>query len=370
MALVFAGPAAVLEGSGLAQTRSSFLHPVERVREYLRAIRLLLGQTRDQLQATRIELAAHMTQLETLASSQLAHLERLSAGAEAANASRDAQHAQLLAQLETLAASLKASNSAQQAQHSQLLEGLRLIHSRGQRGRERLHQLRADPSYGQSYTDPDPLVSVVIATYDNRQTLRERAIPSVLAQTYQNFEIVVVGDAAPEATHDAIKSFDDPRIRFANRAYPGPYPADPEARWRASGVPPYNEGVQLARGMWIAPLDDDDAFRPNHLELLLAHARKERLELAYARLCQHAPDGVTTTLGSFPPELGKFGFQASICISGIARIFDYDVIDAVLGVPCDWAVCLRMLEAGVRIGMLDEETADYYPSLLWMQREE
>ncbi len=87
---------------------------------------------------------------------------------------------------------------------------------------------------------------MVIPTYDNHQLLRERAIPSVLAQTHQNFEIVVVGDAAPDEARRTVEGFDDPRITFVNLGYRGPYPADPETRWLVAGVPPYNEAVRRA----------------------------------------------------------------------------------------------------------------------------
>jgi glycosyltransferase involved in cell wall biosynthesis len=198
--------------------------------------------------------------------------------------------------------------------------------------------------------------------------LRERAIPSVLAQTYQSFEIVVVGDAAPEEAREVVESFGDPRVRFSNLPYRGPYPDEPEVRWRVAGGPPFNEGARLARGLWIAPLADDDAFRPHHLERRLDHARSERLELAYARLCMHSAEGETTTIGDFPPRVGQFGMQMGIYHHGLARIFELELADAALGLPQDWGLCRRMMEAGVRMGMMDDDTCDYYPSRSWTPR--
>ncbi len=273
------------------------------------------------------------------------------------------------ARLEDLAGQVREAKASRAAQHAQLLEVLRFIHSRGQWRRQRLRELRADPAYERPFTDSDPLVSVVIPTYDNHRLLRERAIPSVLAQTHQNFEVVVVGDAAAEAARVAVESFDDRRISFSNLPYRGPYPEDPEVRWLVAGVPPANEAVRLARGLWIAPLADDDAFHPHHVERLLVHARRVRLELAYGRICAHLPnEGSTISVGRFPPEHGQFGFQSALYHRGLADIFEFELADAPLGLPCDWGMCLRMMEAGVRIGMLDEETVDYYPSRHWTPR--
>jgi glycosyltransferase involved in cell wall biosynthesis len=228
--------------------------------------------------------------------------------------------------------------------------------------------LRSSAEYERAYVHPQPLISVVIPTYDNYTLLRERSIPSILAQSYQNFEIVVVGDAAPEDTRQVVDGFDDPRISFHNLPYRGPYPEDPETRWLVSGVPAYNEAVRRAGGLWIAPLDDDDAFHPEHLERLLKRARDERLELVYSRLAVHFGSGRRDTLGRFPPELGEFGVQSALYHSELGSIFEYELADAAFGLASDWALCLRMMEAGVLIGMLNEVTVDYYPSRSWTPR--
>jgi putative methyltransferase (TIGR04325 family) len=262
----------------------------------------------------------------------------------------------------------EAASSAARAEHRHLVEVLRSVHDRAQRRRERLHELRADPEYERAYSDPDPLVSVVIPTYDNYRLLGERSIPSILAQSYQNFEAVVVGDAAPDEARQVVEAFDDPRITFYNLPYRGPYPADPETAWLVYGVPAYNEAGRRARGRWIAILDDDDAFRPHHLERLLEHARGKRLEMTYARMSVHFADASETTIGSFPPTMGQFGEQVALYHAGLRKIFERELADAAFGLPSDWALCLRMMEAGVRIGMLDDVTVDYYPSRSWTPR--
>ncbi len=136
-------------------------------------MRLMLGETRNQVYGTRAALEGQLSRLEA----QLAQKDTL-AGRHTHGVSELVSHvAQLAAQGERAA-------SGRTSQHEQLVEILRFVHGRGQWHRERLRQLRDDPAYEPPYSDPEPLVSVVIPTYDNHQLLRERAIPSVLAQTH------------------------------------------------------------------------------------------------------------------------------------------------------------------------------------------
>ncbi len=276
--------------------------------------------------------------------------------------------AQLASRLDTLAVQQEAASSAARADHGRMVELLRFVYDRAQWRRERLYQLRSDPEYERAYSDPDPLVSVVIPTYDNYGLLRERSIPSILAQSYQNFEVLVVGDAAPDEARQVVEAFEDRRITFENLPYRGPYPEDPETGWLVYGVPAYNEGARRARGRWIAILDDDDALRPHHLEKLLERARGDRLEMTYGRLLIHFANGSETTIGCFPPRMGQFGEQAALYHAGLREIFERELADAAFGLPSDWALCLRMMEAGVRIGMRDDVIVDYYPSRSWTPR--
>ncbi|MEA2299246.1 MAG: hypothetical protein QOF77_2182 [Solirubrobacteraceae bacterium] len=264
-------------------------------------------------------------------------------------------------------AGLRAAGEEREARETERTEALLLALADDAPGRrERLWQLRADPGYPVAFEEPEPLISVVIPTYENHRLLGERALPSVLAQTYQRFEVVVVGDAAPAAAAAVVASFGDPRLRFHNLPYRGPYPSGPEARWLVAGVPPYNEAVRRAGGRWIAPLDDDDAFRPDHLERLLDAARSRRLELAYGRVAIHRPEGgPAEELGRFPPEAGHAALQMAIYHAGLGPIFPLELTDALYGIPSDWGLFRRMLAAGVRMGMIDAVVADGYPSGLW-----
>src|SRR5438552_2642197 len=98
-----------------------------------------------------------------------------------------------------------------------------------------------------------PTVSVVIPTYERRHYVA-RAVASVLAQTYQDFEVLVVDDGSTDGTAQALEGL-DLRLRYhwqENRGVSG-------AR---------NAGSRLARGEIVAFLDSDDRWLPDHLAVV------------------------------------------------------------------------------------------------------
>lgn len=103
-----------------------------------------------------------------------------------------------------------------------------------------------------------PRVSIVIPTY-NRAHLLERALESVVAQTYPHFEAIVVDDGSTDGTRDLVtqRYGGDRRIRYTYQANRGVSVAR-------------NLGLALARGELIALLDSDDWWKPWKLELEVA----------------------------------------------------------------------------------------------------
>ncbi|HET7509250.1 MAG TPA: glycosyltransferase family 2 protein [Solirubrobacterales bacterium] len=225
--------------------------------------------------------------------------------------------------------------------------------------RQLLHALRRTEEYELAFSEDEPLVSFLIPTYTSYETLRDVALPSILGQSYSNLEVIVVGDAAPPETAAAIEAIGDPRVRYFNRTYRGPYPEDRSRRWYVIGTPPYNEALAQARGRWIAGLGDDDAVRPDHTERLLAAAREHRYEHCYGKQLVNFVEGEPMTLGKFPPKLGEWGLQAAIFHSGL-RFIESELSDAIYQEPNDWSMCRRMIRIGVRTGMIDEVVVDKF----------
>jgi len=89
-----------------------------------------------------------------------------------------------------------------------------------------------------------PLVSVVMSVYNGEKYLRE-AIDSILNQTFNNFEFIIIDDGSTDSTLEIIKSYKDPRIALISRDNKGL-------------VASLNEGIDLASGKYIARQDADD----------------------------------------------------------------------------------------------------------------
>lgn len=115
-----------------------------------------------------------------------------------------------------------------------------------------------------------PFFSVIIPVY-NRAAALARAIQSVRVQTCQDFEIVVVDDGSTDDPHTEVARFGDPRIRFIRQDNKG-------------GGAARNTAIDHARGCFIAPLDSDDVFLPQHLERMKALLDGTTNLVGYARM--------------------------------------------------------------------------------------
>jgi hypothetical protein len=226
---------------------------------------------------------------------------------------------------------------------------------------ERLEEIRRQPDYEEAFSS-EPMVSVRIATYNNADELCERCLASVRRQTYENWEAVVVGDALDDVTEERLKALGDDRIRFWNLSFRGPYPEDRRTRWQVIGTPAMNAATAAAEGRWIAPLDDDDEFDDDHIEVLLRAAQAEHAELAYGRMrvVVEGTEGCTE-FGAWPPRSTDFGFQGALYHAGLKE-FGYDMNAWLVDEAGDWNLARRMWDAGVRFAFVDRVVGTYWVS--------
>jgi len=188
--------------------------------------------------------------------------------------------------------------------------------------------------------DADPMssserVSVVVPTY-NRAHLIQRSLESVLGQTHQDLEVLVVDDASTDDTEEVVRAFKDSRVHYLRH--------DSNRGPSASR----NSGIRASRGRYVAFLDSDDEWVPEKLERQLsAFASNPPHGLVYCGWSWVRSDGSV--------RVSRVPDQASGLIDGCPRWF-YNMVQDV--------VVLRDLAAGC----LFDEAIWAYENLEWLLR--
>lgn len=100
-----------------------------------------------------------------------------------------------------------------------------------------------------------PFFSIVIPVHNKKPHIR-RAVDSVLQQSFEDFEIVLIDDASNDNSLDEVNDVNDQRIHVLHRDTPGP-----------GGYAARNLGIKNSNSDWVAFLDADDEWTPDHLEL-------------------------------------------------------------------------------------------------------
>ncbi|MGQ0810509.1 MAG: glycosyltransferase family 2 protein [Nitrospiraceae bacterium] len=205
--------------------------------------------------------------------------------------------------------------------------------------------------------EKEPLVSITTATYNRARILVDSTLPAVLAQSYKNIEWLIVGDHCTDNTADLLVKIDDPRVRFINLPKRPRYPRNKQKRWKVAGVEAINLAHDLARGSWVAHLDDDDVFTPDHIEKLLNYARASNYEMVagISRLEMSPREWIERGRavegnGAWP----QFSHSTVLYRSYLGSCFKYDARCLKVNAAGDGFRWRRMVNAGVRGGVLQE----------------
>ncbi len=100
--------------------------------------------------------------------------------------------------------------------------------------------------------DTQPLVSIIIPTYNRAEYLKQ-AIKSVLAQTYTNFELLILDNCSPDKTPDIVAQFNDPRIKYIRH------------QCNIRGAANWAYGLYWSKGEYVSFLGDDDRYTANFI---------------------------------------------------------------------------------------------------------
>jgi hypothetical protein len=205
-----------------------------------------------------------------------------------------------------------------------------------------------------------PLVSVVIPAY-NAAAYIPSTLDSVFAQTLSDYEIIVVNDGSPDtpALENVLQSY-FPKIRYIKQENRGPSNAR-------------NSGIQAARGKYVAFLDSDDLWFPNHLANQMAMFQSDpSLGLVYANGVQikdDRPVGVSfdRTPQSFPVNFDSLLREQSTVNTSSAVVSREALVRAGLFDEqfrrCeDYDLWLRLAAAGVRMSFTREIQIAHRPA--------
>jgi glycosyltransferase involved in cell wall biosynthesis len=217
----------------------------------------------------------------------------------------------------------------------------------------------ARKKYSSLYKNYDnPLVSIIIATYNRSNILINRTIPSLINQTYKNIEIVVIGDHCIDDTALKITRILDPRVKFYDLSRRGKYPRHIKDRWFVQGTKPRNIGMQLASGLWFVFISDDEILYPHHIETLLTAAQQGNLEFISAAYEEEREGLVNKVLplafDPTKPNLICGGMQTWMYRSYL-KIFKWNIHSwrKTFNRPVDYDLVIRFNSCGIKMGYIE-----------------
>lgn len=125
--------------------------------------------------------------------------------------------------------------------------------------------------------------------YNSEKYIAE-SINSVLEQTYQNWELIIVDDCSTDKTEEIVKSFDDNRIRFFRNDI------------NSGADVTRNKAISESNGRWLAFLDSDDLWKPEKLEKQIEFMYKTGAEFSFTAYEQMDESGNFTGSVCIPPQ--------------------------------------------------------------------
>lgn len=202
-----------------------------------------------------------------------------------------------------------------------------------------------------------PVVSVIIPTY-NQAALLQKALMSVINQTFQNWEAIVIDNHSEDDTKRVTESFNDTRIRYEVFSNNGVIAAS------------RNHGIHLARGDTIAFLDSDDLWYPSKLSVCLDYVQKGADAVCHGLVIRE--DGIILK-NKFTPELLKKNLHATLLFEGNSfmatsavvikkKCFDlYGVFseDKKFVTAEDYELWLRFTKNGIRWEFIPDVLGEY-----------
>ena len=202
-------------------------------------------------------------------------------------------------------------------------------------------------------------VTVITPVYNGERFIRD-AIESVLKQTYQDWQYIVIDDGSSDSTPDILRKFSDPRIEIVHQKNMG----EAEAR---------NTGLKHAKGDYIAFLDADDLYMPDALEnltkFLNGHPEYDSVYSdgylidekggSYGRINEFRPGNYTGNILDFVVITNQIIVAVNCTLTRKSVIEKIGArFDPNLVIGPDWDFWIQIASAG-KFGYLDQKTCKY-----------
>lgn len=166
------------------------------------------------------------------------------------------------------------------------------------------------------------LVSIIMPNYNSEKYL-ESTIKSVLAQTYNNWELIFVDDCSTDNSLRLVNSFHDERIKVL------------KTELNSGAATSRNLAIKIARGKWIAFLDSDDLWVPEKLEKQIAYMQNNNISFSFTDYS--VIDENDKVISTFKPKIDKCSYKDILkhnCIGCLTAIYNADKLGKVL-MPVD-----------------------------------
>ena len=184
----------------------------------------------------------------------------------------------------------------------------------------------------------NPKITVIVSTF-NRCKLLKKTIESVLKQTMTDFELLIVDDDSIDDTEKVVKSFNDERINYVKLESNHGHDAFPK-----------NYGVKIAKGYYVAFLDDDDIYyKKESLKIMLSYLENTGADVAYGDYLND--DGKKTQVGwsvDFDPQaLARRNYiSMSVTFAKREKVLEVGGFNENLKQFKDWNLWVRLQKNG------------------------
>lgn len=193
-------------------------------------------------------------------------------------------------------------------------------------------------------------VSIIVPCYKQAEYLAE-ALDSVMAQTYKDWECIIVNDGSPDSTENVAKQYlaKDTRFKYV---------------WKENGglSSARNIGISNSEGEFILPLDADDLIDPTYLEIAMNHfAQFPETKLVYCKANKFGKENGYWNLEPYDYE--KLIWNNCIFCTALFRRLDYDQTNGynenmIHGYE-DWDFWLTLLKKGDAVFRIDKVLFHY-----------